>query len=242
VAYKRSAARAQLLDGDELTHAMVGIGMLFAADPLPDPHIEDTLVAASVAGMEHDDLRTLGVLVAWLGVHHRHVNVDRLLRAVKALEAARVCAFWGAVAWWFRRDPRFARLQRVYDGPTLDLLRTGTAFQLRRRGEDDRFAGSPMRVPAGVLRDRVADVLSVEELARAHRVYRERLRMGPSYRADMWAELEHRPDLSPAELARATYGSFATAWQVKRDFAGYSRAVSPRTIHATVHTEVSGGS
>jgi hypothetical protein len=42
--------------------------------------------------------------------------------------------------------------------------------------------------------------------------------LGPSYRADMGAELEADPALSPAELARRTYGSFATAWQVKHDW------------------------
>jgi len=34
----------------------------------------------------------------------------------------------------------------------------------------------------------------------------------------MWAQLENDPTLSPADLARRTYGSFATAWQVKRDW------------------------
>jgi hypothetical protein len=56
-------------------------------------------------------------------------------------------------------------------------------------------------------------------LAKRHTVYRHRLLMGPSYRADMWATLEGEPTLTAAELARRTYGSFATAWQVKRDFA-----------------------
>lgn len=41
--------------------------------------------------------------------------------------------------------------------------------------------------------------------------------MDPSYRADMWATLELDPTLSASELARQTYGSFATAWQVKHD-------------------------
>jgi hypothetical protein len=34
----------------------------------------------------------------------------------------------------------------------------------------------------------------------------------------MWAALEHDTTLSVAELARTTYGSFATAWRVRRDF------------------------
>jgi hypothetical protein len=42
--------------------------------------------------------------------------------------------------------------------------------------------------------------------------------IGPTYRADMWAALDTDPDQSAAELARRTYGSFATAWHVRRDF------------------------
>jgi hypothetical protein len=42
--------------------------------------------------------------------------------------------------------------------------------------------------------------------------------MGPSYRVDMWALLEADSSLTAAELGRGAYGSFATAWQVKKDF------------------------
>ena len=90
---------------------------------------------------------------------------------------------------------------------------------MARHGEDPRFARSKLRVPAKVLRDRPADVLQPAELARTHAAYRWRLVIGPSYRADMWAALERKPDLSAAAVARATYGSFASAWQARRDFA-----------------------
>ncbi len=33
----------------------------------------------------------------------------------------------------------------------------------------------------------------------------------------MWAAAEHDADLGPSDLARLAYGSFATAWQVRRD-------------------------
>ena len=42
--------------------------------------------------------------------------------------------------------------------------------------------------------------------------------IGPTYRADMWAELDLDPALIPAELARRAYGSFATAWEVKQQW------------------------
>lgn len=217
MAYRRSTTAVALPKGDALTRACVGIGMLFAARAERDANIEDTLLAASVEGMDRGDLRMLAVLVTWLGIHHERINADRLVRAVTATRSPRVLAFWAAVARWLERDRRLARLADVYVGPRLDLLSAGTDFQVKRHGEDPRFLEGPLRVPAGVLRDRPSDVLSPEELAKSHRVYRWRVILGPTYRADLWAANEAEPDLSAADLARRSYASFASAWQVKRD-------------------------
>ena len=223
MAYSRPAGAADLPRGDALTASMVGIGMKFASHGRAEANIEDTLLAASAAGMQDDDLRVLAVLVTWLRLHHPRVNADRLYRAVQAYEGAgdtRVRAFWAAVGNWLRgemKDQRFARFAGLYRGPRIDLLGVRGAFLLRRSGEDERFAESPLRVPAGVLRDRETDVLSPADLARRHATYRQRVVMGPTYRADMWAALDREPGLSAAELARRAYGSFGTAWQVKAD-------------------------
>lgn len=218
MAFRRKVAPTSTLAGAELTAAMAGIGMNFATEPAPEPNIEDTLLAASAEAMERDDLRTLAVLVTWLSVHAPWVNAARLTRIVSAQASDRIKALWAALALHLKKDRRFSRLAGGYAGPQLDLLPVGTDFQVRRSGEDERFQGGPLRVPAHVLRDRRADVLSPMELARRHRAYRSRVLMGPSYRADMWAALEQDPSLSPAVLARRTYGSFATAWQVKHDW------------------------
>ncbi|MCC7110314.1 MAG: hypothetical protein IT382_13565 [Deltaproteobacteria bacterium] len=218
MAFRREATARAELSEDELTEAMTGIGMSFAAHADHGANIEDTLLAASEQGMLDNDLRTLAVLVTWLGVHARLINADRLVRLVEAHDAPRVCAFWAAFASWQKKDRRFARLIAAHEGERVDLLSVGTDFQVKRHGEDPRFEGSALRVPANTLRDRASDVLDPEELARRHRAYRQRLVMGPSYRADMWAVLDENPSLSAAELARAAHGSFATAWQVKRDW------------------------
>jgi hypothetical protein len=154
--FKRAAAAPAPLDSDALTAAMVGIGMNFAASAARDPNIEDTLLHASVEGMDKGDLRVLAVLVTWFGIHAPWVNADRLTKLVSGSRSARVRAFWSALARWQGKDRRFARLAKIM--------------------------------------------------------------IGPSYRADMWAELENEPDLSASELARRAYGSFATAWHVRRDF------------------------
>lgn len=203
---------------DALTGRMVGIGMNFASQPVRDANIEDTLLHASEVGLLEDDLRVLGVLVQWLEVHHAYVNVDRLVRVMAGHPATRVRTFWAAIARWLDKDRRFARLASSYDGPRIELLDVGTAFHVMRRGEDYRFAGSPLVVPAETLRARAADVLPPSELVRHHAGYRNRVLMGPSWRADVWSLLEARPDMTVAEVARRAYCAFSTAWQTKQDF------------------------
>ena len=168
--------------------------------------------------MDEGDLRVLSVLTTWLGVHHTHVNADRLVRLVGGHPSERVRAYWAAVATWLEKDRRLARLARAYEGAPIELLPTGNAFQLQRRGEDGRFTGSKLRVPNGTLRERDEDVLSPEVLVRRHAGYRNRVLMGPSFRADVWTALQHAPDLSIAAIARKVSCSFATAWQAAQDY------------------------
>jgi hypothetical protein len=202
-----------------LTPRMAGIGLNFAVEAEHDADIELTLVHASELGMDEADHRVLAVLTTWLGVHHRYVHVDRLQRALEGHESPRVWAYWSAIASWLTSDRRFARLGRLRKRGRVDLLSTGTDFQLGRRGEDDRFAGSALRVPAGVLRDRLSDVLEPARLADLHRGYRNRVQMGATWRAVVWTELEAEPELPVAEAARRARCSFAVAWEVARDFA-----------------------
>jgi hypothetical protein len=219
MAFNRALAPARTPGDDALTAAMAGIGMGFAATPASAPNIEDTIFFASIDAMDSSDLRVAAILVSWFGVHHRWVHADRLTKLVATHASERVLAWWAALARWQVRDRRYAILAGRYHGQRIDLLATGTEFQIRRHGEDPRFEGSCLRVPANLLRDRPADVAQPEELAKRHQTYHHRVMMGTSYRADCWAALEDQPSLSAAELARRTYASFATAWQVKRDFA-----------------------
>ena len=205
-------------EADTLTEDMAGIGMNLGGRANHRANIENTLFFASEEGMDRADLRVLSVLVTWLGVHGARVNVDRLARLIEAGGSKRVRAFWAGVGRWLAKDRRYSRLIRLPKGEPVDLLDVGTSFQIRRHGEDPRFEESALRVPANVLRDRPADVMTPGQLARNHRAYSWRIVIGPTYRADMWAEMEGTPGLKAAEIARKTYGSFATAWQAKRDW------------------------
>lgn len=218
MAYKRHILPKEPATKTTLTSNMVSIGMNFAAAASKGANIEDTILWASVEGLEDDDLRVLSVLTTWLGVHCACLNVDRLHHIVDEHPSNRVKAYWAAVARWLAKDRRFAKMIKLYNGKPIDLLKTGNAFQLSRRGEDSRFSGGKLLVPAGTLRDRKFDVLTPAQLAGSNNTYRWRTIISPAYRADMWAALEQEPDLTPTELARHAYGSFATAWNVKRDW------------------------
>lgn len=216
--FSRATSPEPMPAPDTLTARMVGIGMNFAAKADADADIESTLLHASALGMDEGDLRVLAVLTTWLGVHHTHVNADRLVRIAGAHPSERVRAYWAAIATWLKKDRRLARLASAYEGAPIDLLPTGTEFQIKRRGQDERFAGAKLRVPKGTLRDRLEDVLSPEVLLRRHAGYRNRVHMGPSFRADVWTVLERTPELSIADVARNADCSFATAWQAAQDF------------------------
>jgi len=203
--------------GDSLTKDLAAIGFLFRTQSTHGPNIEDTLVAASIEGVD-GEYRVLSMLVDWLDIHLFNVNADRLIKLVLKLKGSKEKHFWCAMAQRKSADTRFKKLSALYSS-RMDLFETGTPFQIERKGEDPRFAGTVLRIPDQSLRQRQSDILSPEKLAKIHSAYRSRILMGPTYRADMWALLEDaKANLSPSEIARRAYGSFPTALKVKRDW------------------------
>lgn len=218
MSFHRNILPGQLIEEAALTSHLIGMGIRLQGRAKKHVNIEDGLYSASVEGMA-GDLRVLSLLVDWIDLHYQRIIVDRLFRIVSESSEIRVRAFWAAIAQWKKTDPRFKRFRSLHHGNRLDLLPTGTDFHLSKKGEDARFSGSPLRVPEGVgLRQRASDILSPKELAKHHLPYYFRLLIGATYRADMWAYLTLDPELTPSELARRSYGSFATAWHVKEEW------------------------
>jgi hypothetical protein len=98
--FSRAIAPREAPDADVLTASMVGIGMLVGGEAAPEPNLEDTLLFASLDGMEHGVLRVLAILVTWFEAHSGRVNADRLTRLVTEQKSDRVRGFWGAMARW----------------------------------------------------------------------------------------------------------------------------------------------
>ena len=179
----------------------------------------EQVIVSAVAEAIPSDLRTLSVVTTWLGVHGARVHVAELARYLDVGAAAcrdpeRFAAYWSGVAHWQRSDARWAKIAKRFQGPAVFLSGLPAALeeaQIARKGEDPRFAGSRLRVPRGMLRDRLADVDDPATLSGRHAWYRERVRQGPTYRADCWAELERDPRLNAAGLARAVGCTYPVA-------------------------------
>jgi len=174
---------------------------------------------SAVAAAIPNDLRTLSVVTTWIGVHNARVHVAELARyldagAAACRDPALFAAYWSGVAHWQRADVRWGKVAARFHGPAMYLSGLPAEVelaQIQRKGEDPRFLGSRLRVPQGMLRDRKADVDDAAALSARHAWYRERLRQGPSYRADCWAELERSPELRAADLARAVGCTYPVA-------------------------------
>ncbi len=220
MSFKREINPVCFYQNAELNSALISIGIRIAGQKsLTDFNIEDVLISASIEGICQEDYRVLGLMVDWIEIHGKLINVDRLAKIVSILNDEKVRRFWKAISQWQSKDIRFKKIGKVSKiRGSADLLDVGTDFLIRKNGEDERFKGSALRVPNLTLRHRLDDIHSPQTLSQINLFYRFRLMIGASYRADLWALLEKKPHLTPTELARLTYSSFATAWGVKRDF------------------------
>jgi len=216
MSFKRIAAAQNLKSGTALTRDLVGIGFLLSAKGSRNPNIEDTILAASKEGIA-GDFRVLGMLLDWLEQHLDYVNVDRLIRAIHSLDDRKINLFWQAVSQIHGTDQRLKTLRESLPQRQQNIFDLDIDYQLKKYGEDSRFKDTVLKVPANFLRHRPQDTMPPKDLAHIHLFYYYRVMIGPSYRADMWAELELNPKLTAAELARRCYGSFATAWKVLQD-------------------------
>ena len=80
-------------------------------------------------------------------------------------------------------------------------------------------------MPAGTLRSRESDLQPAALVVARHAGLRNRVKMGPGCRADVWTLLEADPTLTPSTAARRARCSFASAWQVVQDFALWRMAM-----------------
>ncbi len=223
MAERRGSPR--LLTGAELDAGLLAVGMRLGGGDCELPPSPELVVVSAVSAALPRDYRLLSVATTWIGAHASRLHVGELVRLLPVGEEAcgdrvRYRAYWAGVAHWLRKDNRWAKVARMYSGRRVYLSRLGddvAKMSIERKGHDPRFAGSRLRVPVDMLRDRAADVDSPRVLAHKHPWYRERVRQGPTYRADCWAELEREPSLTPAELARRVGCTYPIAHRAVQD-------------------------
>lgn len=219
MSFSRVILPSVFFTGDELTQAMAGIGIHVGAKPLKNPNVEDVLISASIEGLGNEDWRTLSLTVDWIFKHSAIINVDRLTRAISELkENILLVAFWSSVAKNIKGDIRFKRLASLYRGKRLILGGKTSELFIKRNGEDGRFKTGKLSVPNKMLRSRPSDIVELTELAKLHRGVYYRVLVGPTYRADCLQLLETKVNETASSLAKKSYSSYKTAWDVLNDW------------------------
>lgn len=223
MSYKRQISK-KFLKGEDLTRSMVGIGMLFGAKPEKNPNIEDTIISASYQGIVSEDFRILSMLTKWLEQHFFIINASRLIKLIKEHEDNDIfLRYWISVSQWQAADNRFRSLRDLGKNKKKKEITKGSLFLSKKNGEDTRFKGTCLVVPKKMLDREDWLVLSPEKMTNYHLDYKWRLIIGPSFRADMWSQLERDNALTPSSLAKAAYGSYATAHRTKKEFQIYRK-------------------
>ena len=211
---------------DNLTEDMYRIGFrIGGSEPFRTqalPNIEKTLIAASIEGAVGRDFRVLAVLTTWLGKHHKQVNFRSLKKLLEPLFAENpnddLSLYWSAIGFWIsQKDHRFAALKKCYSGPRREFGNRNSQVIIDEKGEDPRFAASPLKIVVGGLRHRLRDVMPAEYIAYLHASFANRILMGPTYRADifMCLELGHTDIF---EIVEKTNASPAQIHQTRKDW------------------------
>lgn len=217
MSFKRIECLNEYPQGEDLTPKLIGIGFKLGGVAEYNTNIEDCLIAASTEGV-NGDFRTLSMLTDWFYVHHKFVNIDRLIRALKKIKDPKVKCYFSAIGKWLQKDSGYKKLSKIYRGGALLLgVTSDYKFLIKRNGEDERFVGSKFLVANNTLRSRQEDILTSTELALKHQDYYYRILIGPSYRADMISHYLRNSSITASQLAKNTYGSFATAWEVMKN-------------------------
>jgi len=240
--YKRIFYPKKIFEGDDLDSAFTAIGTAQGSEfNTINPNIEDTLFSGSLESVNRNNGRIASILVDWISAYHELINVDRLTSIITSLkdeEHKWVKVFWCANAQ--RLDKKYLRWKKLaslyprsnrfnfIDRKKRPNDQGSTEFLMNRYGEDDRFIETCIRIPKNTFQHRPTHVFSADKIAKIHGGFKQRLIIGPTCRADMWAALTKDPTLSPSELADKTYGSYATAHRVKWAYQMVKRDYSDR--------------
>ena len=125
--------------------------------------------------------------------------------------------YFSSLGKWLQKDSGYKKLSKIYRGEPQNLgLNSEYQFLINRNGEDERFKGTKLLVAKKTLRSRHEDILNSSDLSKIHKDYYYRVLIGPSYRADMVSQYLNDRSLNAGQLAKKTYGSYATAWEVMK--------------------------
>ena len=201
-----------------LNHKLAAIGVRLAGIPAesPAPDLEATLLDASSTAC-HDG-RLESIEFSWIHVHAAHVLVEKLQKQLRHADPV-TRLMWSALAACAVKQGQH-KWRKVIEVPTRPVqLFPGNveASALSLKGPEPWLAEYHILVPAGRLRIRESDILTIEELARMNRQYRNRLLYGASWRADIITAIEEGAATASA-IVRQTGCSYEPAHRIRKEY------------------------
>ncbi len=175
--------------------------------------LERTLHAAALEIPK--DSRLLSLLCSWVSVHGDRVIVEKLMRLQKKTEAPWLSAISQvALNLGYHKWKRLVRKQKA---ETFLIDRDLALSGIRLKGEETGMRKLNFLTPKGSIRIREKDALSIRELAKINRQYRNRLIFGAAIRSDIITAIEQGIP-TPYSIAKAIGCSYEPAHRVFNEY------------------------
>lgn len=179
--------------------------------------IEKTLIDSAFEAQK--DYRILSLLMTWISVHGDRVIIEKLFKLSSAAQNERGhnpiingIAVWGTVCGYNRFKRYISHSKQDEYLVDREMTESFESFQ----GLKEDWLKYGVKVPLKMVRIRIDDILSDEDLARSNLQYRNRLLVGASWRADILTAVELGMKTA-TEISKKTGCSYEPAHRVLKE-------------------------
>lgn len=190
---------------DEIFRDLDAIGFRVTYSGIPKlseaPDIEKTLVKA----LYHidDEGRLLSLIITWLKIHGTHLIADKLFKEYDAAKE-----YLGETPWfsgicsymYSQKDHRFKKGVKKLKKPH-HLGNRDQSILIKLKGAVDFLDEVGILASESSLRIRESDVLSVDELVKGNRQYRNRYIFGANWRAEIITSIQNGAQ-NPSQVSK----------------------------------------
>ena len=157
--------------------------------------IEKTLIQCAAVLGESKDGRLLSLVFSWLDMHSKYVIVEKLKKLTNQYEQVSPeplvwLSSFGHYCWKVKKQHKWKAIASKYpDEHYLEPQELSKIF-IEKNGNYPWLEGTGISIAEGTIRFRRADIMTASQLSETNHQFKNRLKFGPAWRADIVMAIE----------------------------------------------------